>query len=83
LVESGLYVEWRVTADHADSWRENAPPYDFTWSARINPHLGADNDAAEEAARTFIRQMTERGVFERVRLWRRKVTISKWTEIEA
>lgn len=77
---AGVYVEWRVSADHSTAlWQEQLGPYVFVWSARTTPHLGADDAAAELAARTFLEQARAHGGLVGLQLDCRTVTVTEWT----
>jgi hypothetical protein len=70
------YVEWRVTAiDTVDK------DYDFVWSRLRQPNT-LDDDAAEASARRFIATVSESGNLQNIRLSRRTVTITPWTEVK-
>ena len=78
--QPGEYDEWRVQADHRDPFWDNLPPYDFTWSKRINPDLCEPD--AESAARAHIARHGFQHSCENIRLSRRTVTVGEWSEVD-
>lgn len=76
--EVEVYREWRVTGDLVGPGWDDKPPYDFTWSARINPHLAASNAEAEAKARVFA--SIPRDGMKNVHMHSRTVVITEWAD---
>lgn len=65
------FEEWRVTGKPTGSY----PPYDFTWSPLLNPHLGDP----EQSATRFVALVTAGGGWdEGPHLSHRTVTVTEW-----
>jgi len=74
--EAGTYEEWRVTGDPGQGY----PPYDFTWSKRLNPHLGDPEHGAHRFAEMI--RGTPPPWMDGPHLSRRTVVVGEWTEVD-
>lgn len=76
-VTERTFEEWRVTGNPGP----DHPPYDFTWSPMLNPHLGDP----ERSARGFVTAIESVGTpwVDGPHLMRRTVAVTDWERQEA
>lgn len=67
------FEEWRATGNPGGGY----PPYEFTWSPMLNPHLGDP----ERGARAFAAAMSDKWD-DGPHLRRRTVTVTGWENVD-